>query len=99
MVAQAGGYYGAPFRGEIGVTQGDPLSPTIFDMVVDAVVYHWKSLVVEGEIGDSIRDNRYGEWKVERTIRDRDDGQQRAEEGKQRLMMKAAFFYADDRMV
>ena len=25
MVARAGGYYGAPFRGERGVTQGNPL--------------------------------------------------------------------------
>ena len=40
MVAQAGGYYGKEFRGEIGVTQGDPLSPTIFNVVVDAVVRH-----------------------------------------------------------
>ena len=29
MVAWSGGYYVAPFRGEIGVTQGDPLLPTI----------------------------------------------------------------------
>ena len=28
-------------RGERGVTQGDPLSPTIFNVVVDAVVHHW----------------------------------------------------------
>ena len=35
MVAQAGGYYGTDFRGERGVMQGDPLSPIIFNMVVD----------------------------------------------------------------
>ena len=28
-------------KGERGVTQGDPLSPTIFNVVVDAVVQHW----------------------------------------------------------
>ena len=41
MVAWAGGYYGTTFRGERGVTQGDPLSPIIFNVVVDAVVRHW----------------------------------------------------------
>ena len=29
MVARAGGYYGKGFKGGRGVTQGDPLSPTI----------------------------------------------------------------------
>ena len=41
MAARAGGYYGASFKGVRGVTQGDPLSPTIFNVVVDAVVRHW----------------------------------------------------------
>ena len=41
MVARAGGYYGEAFWGERGVTQGDPLSSTIFNVVVDAVVQHW----------------------------------------------------------
>ena len=41
MVACAGGYYGTDFKGEIRVTQGNPLSPTIFNVVVDAVVRHW----------------------------------------------------------
>ena len=40
MVARAGGYYGASFKGARGVTQGDPISPTIFNVVVDAVVRH-----------------------------------------------------------
>ena len=38
MVARAGGYYGTAFQGASGVTQGDPLPPTIFNVVVDAVV-------------------------------------------------------------
>ena len=29
------------------VTQGDPLSPTIFNLVVDVVVQHWFMLAVE----------------------------------------------------
>ena len=38
MVARAGSYYEKGFKGEQGVTQGDPLSPTIFNVVVDAVI-------------------------------------------------------------
>ena len=41
MVAHAGGYYGTAFQWERGVKQVDPLSPTIFNVVVDAVVRHW----------------------------------------------------------
>ena len=37
MVARAGGYYSTAFKGEIGIMQGNPLSPTIFNVVVDAV--------------------------------------------------------------
>ena len=47
MVARAGGYYGTAFGGERGVTQGDPLSSTIFNVVVDAVVRHWVHRVME----------------------------------------------------
>ena len=32
------------------MTQGEPLSPTIFNVVVDSVVHHWISLV-EGGVG------------------------------------------------
>ena len=46
MVARAGGYYGKVFKGGRGVTQGDPLSPTIFNVVVDAVVRHWITIAV-----------------------------------------------------
>ena len=56
MVSRAGGYYGEVFKGARGVMQGDPLSPTIFNVVVDAVVRHWiDGLVAEtaekGETG------------------------------------------------
>ena len=46
MVARAGGYYRKGFKGGRGVTQGDPLSPTIFNVVVDAVVRHWLTIAV-----------------------------------------------------
>ena len=50
MVSRAGGYYGTAFKGDRGVTQGDPLSPTIFNVVVDAVVRHLvNGLVDEAE--------------------------------------------------
>ena len=47
MVASAGVYYRTGFKGERGVTQGDPLSPTIFNVAVDAVVRHWVTLAVK----------------------------------------------------
>ena len=50
MVARAGGYYGTAFKGERGMTQGDPLSPTIFNVLVDALVLHWvKGIMEEAE--------------------------------------------------
>ena len=50
MVARAGGYYREAFKGSQGVMQGDPLSPTIFNVVVDAVVCHWvKMALAEAE--------------------------------------------------
>ena len=41
VVARAGGYYREAFKGDRVMTKGDPLSPTIFNLVVDAVVRHW----------------------------------------------------------
>ena len=49
IVSRSGGYYGAPFKGYRGVTKGGALSPTIFNLVVYAVVQHWFLLVVDGE--------------------------------------------------
>ena len=46
MVAGAGGYYGAAFKEARGVTQGDPIPPTIFNVVVDEVVRHWVYVMV-----------------------------------------------------
>ena len=38
MVAKAEGYCRSAFKGYMGVTQGDLLPPTIFNVVLDAVV-------------------------------------------------------------
>ena len=38
MVERTGGYYGEPFHRDRGVTQGDLFSPTIFNVVVGAMV-------------------------------------------------------------
>ena len=61
MVARAGSYYREAFKGDRGVTQGNPLSPTIFNVVVDAVVRHWiEGLVAEtAEKGETGREGRH----------------------------------------
>ena len=35
------------FEGARGVTQGDPISPTIFNVVVDAMVRHWVTMALD----------------------------------------------------
>ena len=60
MVARTRRYYVTPFKARQGVTQGNPLSPTIFNMVFDAVIFHWIILVTREEVGpDSFR------WSVQ----------------------------------
>ena len=51
MVSCTGGCYRAEFQGFLVVTQGDPLSPTIFNVVVYAVVHFCISLVAGGAEG------------------------------------------------
>ena len=45
MVAKVGGYFGHLFKGYQGVTQDDSLSLTIFNVVVDAIIRHWVTVV------------------------------------------------------
>ena len=42
------GFHGDAFGATRGVTQGDPLSPTIFNIMVDAIICCWFSLVLPG---------------------------------------------------
>ena len=59
------------------MTQGDPLSPTIFNVVVDAVVHYWEYLLVTEQEGGKISgDEGDGAQTVVRMIQDRDDGKQ-----------------------
>ena len=53
MVSQARGYYGAPFKLFIRLIQRYPLYPTIFNVVVYAVIQHWVTVVAATEeLGD-----------------------------------------------
>ena len=51
MVSKAGGDFRRPFKGYHGVTQGDPLYPKIFNVVVDDVICHWMTVVMPIESG------------------------------------------------
>ena len=60
MVARAGGYYGTAFQGSRRVTQGDLLSPTIFNVVVDVVMRNWVTVVISctEELGERGQEGR-----------------------------------------
>ena len=72
--------------------------PTVFNMVVDAVVLHWESRMAEGGGGD----DRYNSSNIEvshlarQMIRDRNKGRRWTEEG---LKVQEAIFCAYDGMV
>ena len=62
FMARQSGYHGKAFWTSHGVTQGDIISPTIFNIVGDAVVCYWLSQVVgEGSeitgLGQTVADN------------------------------------------
>ena len=44
---KGGGYCGEDFTDDRGVIQVDPLSPTIFNVVVGAVVCYWVAVPME----------------------------------------------------
>ena len=50
-MARVGRYYRTLFKIHRGVNKGDPLPPTIFNMVVDSVICHWFTLVAGEEAG------------------------------------------------
>ena len=79
------------------MTQGDPLSPTILNVVVDSGFCQWESFVAEISGGDSSEDE--AAQPEGREIRVSNDRQWLTDEGNTRLKMKASFFYADKRMV
>ena len=49
MVANSGGYFGSPFKGQHGMTQGYPFYTTIFNVLVDAVLQHRVTVVTAAE--------------------------------------------------
>jgi len=42
MVPRQAGYFGKPFGASRGVRVGDTMSPTIFNIMVDPVIRHWR---------------------------------------------------------
>ena len=86
-----GGHYRETFRGDRGITQGNILSPTIFNVVVGALVRHWGSSVEERAKGDSSNDNRNMSHPAGRIVSEKGDGRRRVEEGHAMMTVKAGF--------
>ena len=57
IVCRAAGNYGKPFKAGRGVTQSGPLSPKIFNIMVDAIVREWFRIMM----GDDAAMEGYGE--------------------------------------
>ncbi|KAL9178451.1 hypothetical protein ACHAXT_003781 [Thalassiosira profunda] len=54
LVCRASGVYGKPFRAGRGVTQGGPLSPKLFNILMDAIVREWLTLLVGSDAVEGI---------------------------------------------
>ena len=54
MVARSGRYFGYPFKRYRDVIQGYPLSPKIFNTVVNTVIRHWVALVAPTKDGTEV---------------------------------------------
>lgn len=54
IVPKQNGYHGRPFHATRGVTQGDIISPMLFNIVVDVIVRYWLS--VESPFPETSRD-------------------------------------------
>ena len=54
MVANAGGYFSPPFKGHHRATQGYPLSPNVFNVVVDAMIRHFATVMAPMEAGAEV---------------------------------------------
>ena len=84
------------------MTQGDPLSPKIVNVVVDEVVRHWESLVAGatgGGGGSSIDDDEEGQKMAGRMIWGREEGQRQVEEGHAWLTLQAYFLNTGNGMI
>ena len=54
VVPRQAGFLGDPFHATRGVTQGDVISPSIFNIVVDAIIREWHHQMDHGSIGPPI---------------------------------------------
>jgi hypothetical protein len=55
IVARQQGYYGKPFPSRRGTTQGDVISPTIFNIIIDAIVREWYHQLRSKQLEEIVR--------------------------------------------